>query len=314
MNNYENVVDGKKSNKESSILKISVTVNFLMAVLAIYYGLKTQSEAIMLDGYYSLAGFVLAMISLWVIRVIKRPESLKFNFGYSSIEPFFNLVKGLMILAVVLSSLINSVTSLIEGGNIPSFGDSIIYFIISTVGCFVLTIVFYFSNKKHYSPIIHVEYKNWYIDTLISGSVGIAFLMSYFIQDTQYNYLVKFTDPVATLLIIVLVVKLPFDTVKTGLKEILLYAPDVKVTKKMKSLIKTRLSDYDYADFNIKASKTGREHYLLVNIQMLNENDPLFKLDVQDEFRDKLSLDLKDNFDIIKLDVVFSQNEIEYDY
>lgn len=307
-------MDGKKSNKESSILKISVTVNFLMAVLAIYYGLKTQSEAIMLDGYYSLAGFVLAMISLWVIRVIKRPESLKFNFGYSSIEPFFNLVKGLMILAVVLSSLINSVTSLIEGGNIPSFGDSIIYFIISTVGCFVLTIVFYFSNKKHYSPIIHVEYKNWYIDTLISGSVGIAFLMSYFIQDTQYNYLVKFTDPVATLLIIVLVVKLPFDTVKTGLKEILLYAPDVKVTKKMKSLIKTRLSDYDYADFNIKASKTGREHYLLVNIQMLNENDPLFKLDVQDEFRDKLSLDLKDNFDIIKLDVVFSQNEIEYDY
>jgi cation diffusion facilitator family transporter len=285
-----------------------------MAVLAIYYGLKTQSEAIMLDGYYSLAGFVLAMISLWVIRVIKRPESLKFNFGYSSIEPLFNLVKGLMILAVVLSSLINSVTSLIEGGNTPGFGDSIIYFIISTVGCFVLTLVFYFSNKKHYSPIIHVEYKNWYIDTLISGSVGIAFMMSFFLQDTQFDYLVKFTDPVATLLIIVLVVKLPFDTVKIGLKEILLSAPESVVTEKMKGIIKNRLSDYDFVDFNIKASKTGREHYLLVNIQVINKNNPLFKLGVQDEFRDKLKADLKKNFEFIKLDVVFSQNKIEYDY
>ena len=91
--------------QEKRAFKTSILANLFMTVIALYYGLKVNSEAIKLDGYYSFAGLILAIVSLWIVKIVSKPESLKFNFGYSSFEPLFNLVKGIMILGVALSSL-----------------------------------------------------------------------------------------------------------------------------------------------------------------------------------------------------------------
>ena len=303
-----------KIKQESSILRVSVIANVLLAIIAIYYGLKTESEAIKLDGYYSFAGFLLALISLWVIKIIMKPESIKYNFGYSVIEPLFNLVKGLMILAVVLSSSINAVNSLVSGGNIPLFGESITYFFISTITCLVLTVLFYYKNKNVPSPIIHVEYKNWFVDTIISASIGVAFITSYFLQNTGYASWIKYTDPVVTLAIVALIIKLPLTTIKTGVKEILLSAPDKDIVEKINTVIKNIISDYDYEDYNFKTTKSGREIYLLIHIQVVNEKDKLYKITTQDKVRGQIKLQLDKHFDQVKLDIAFSENKISYEF
>jgi cation diffusion facilitator family transporter len=307
-------VINRKKYSEKNILIISVIANFLLAVIALYYGIKTGSEAIMLDGYYSFAGFILALISLWVIKIVLKPESVTFNFGYSVIEPLFNLVKGLLILAVVLSSSIIAIELLLTGGNTPSFGESIIYFFISTITCFALTILFYYKNKNAPSPIIHVEYKNWLIDTVISASIGVAFITSYFLQNTSFASWIKYTDPVVTLLIIVLIIKLPLTTIKTGVKEILLSAPDKNVVGEINTVIKDVISGYDFKDYNFKATKTGREIYLLIHIRVINEKSGLCSLKTQDKVREEIQLQLDQQFDNIKLDIAFSENKISYDF
>lgn len=304
----------KEKFSEKNILVISVIANFLLAGIALYYGIKTGSEAIMLDGYYSFAGFILALISLWVVKIVLKPESITFNFGYSVIEPLFNLVKGLLILAVVLSSSIIAIKLLLTGGNTPSFGESIIYFFISTVTCLALTILFYHKNKNAPSPIIHVEYKNWLIDTVISASIGVAFLTSYFLQTTSLASLIKYTDPVVTLLIIALIIKLPLTTIKTGVKEILLSAPDKDVVAKIDKVIKDVISKYDYKGYNFKTSKTGREIYLLIHIQVVNKDDELYMLKAQDKVRGQIKLELNKQFDHVKLDIAFSENKVSYEF
>lgn len=304
----------KNSQHESSILKVSVLTNLLLAIIALYYGFKTGSEAIRLDGYYSFAGFLLALISLWVVNKVMKPETANFNFGYSIIEPLFNLVKGLMILAVVASSFVNAINSLLHGGNTPDFGESITYFLISTISCLVLTILFYRKNKTVPSPIIHVEYKNWFIDTVISASIGVAFVTSYLLQHTNFDSWIKYTDPVVTILIVAMVIKLPVTTIYTGLKEILLSAPGKDIVDKIDDIISEVLSEYDYKNYNFKVTKTGREIYLLIHVQVVNQNTPLYLIKTQDEVRQKTGNALNKLFNHIKIDMVFSENDISYDF
>ena len=251
---------------------------------------------------------------MWVIKIVLKPESIAFNFGYSVIEPLFNLVKGLLILAVVLSSSIIAVKLLLTGGNTPSFGESIIYFFISTITCLALTILFYNKNKNAPSPIIHVEYKNWLIDTVISASIGVAFITSYFLQNTSFASWIKYTDPVVTLLIIVLIIKLPLTTIKTGVKEILLSAPNKDVVGNINTVIKNVISEYDFKDYNFKATKTGREIYLLIHIQVVNTKDKLYILKTQDEVRGQIKLELNKQFNHVKLDIAFSEDKISYEF
>ena len=306
--------DNQSIKREKAILRVSVFANFFLAVIALYYGFKTGSEAIKLDGYYSFAGFLLAVISLWVVNKVTKPETVFFNFGYSLIEPLFNLVKGLMILAVVASSFVNAINSLIHGGNTPAFKESIVYFFISTISCLILTILFYRKSKIVPSPIIHVEYKNWFIDTLISVSIGVTFILAFFLQNTSYHSFVKYTDPVVTILIIGMVIRLPISTIYTSLREILLVAPSKEIVDKMALLIKDVLSKYDYKNYNFKATKTGREIYLLIHVQVINVDDNMYKLKVQDQIRDKIKEKLTELFPNIKIDMVFSERDISYDF
>ena len=299
---------------ENSILKVSVFTNLLLALIAVYYGFKTGSEAIKLDGYYSFAGFLLALISLWVVNKVMKPESSNFNFGYSLIEPLFNLVKGLMILVVVSSSFVNAINTLFHGGNTPAFKESIVYFFISTISCLILSVLFYRRNKSAPSPIIHVEYKNWLIDTVISASIGVAFITSYFLQQTSFDSWIKYTDPIVTLIIVAIIIKLPVTTIYISLKEILLTAPDKSIVKQIDQNIQQILSEYDYQNFNFKATKTGREIYILVHIQVLNQNTPLYLMNTQDEVRKKTESELAKLYNNVKIDIVFSENDIDYDF
>lgn len=287
-----------------------------MALTALYYGIKTGSEAIKLDGYYSFAGLILAIISLWVVKLVAKPETIKYNFGYAIIEPLFNLVKGIMILVVVLSSSINAINSILNGGNTPSFGESIIYFFISTITCLLLTLLFYNNNNNNNnpSPIIHVEYKNWFIDTIISTSIGVAFIVSYFLQSTSYVSWIRYTDPIITLAIVIFIIRLPLTTIKTGIKEIMLSVPDDEIVERIDTIIKNVITEYDIADYNFKATKTGRELYLLIHFQITNEKDTLYSLKTQDKVREKIKLKLDNMSAIIKLDIIFSENEILYKF
>ena len=112
----------------------------------------------------------------------------------------------------------------------------------------------------------------------------------------------------------VLIIKLPLTTIKTGVKEILLSAPDKNVTERINVVIKNVISKYDFKDYNFKATKTGREIYLLNHIQVINDKAGLCSIKTQDKVREEIQLKLGKQFDNIKLDIAFSENKILYDF
>ena len=86
-----------KSILERRALIVSIIGALVMAGLGIGFSLYTQSNAILLDGLFSLIGFAFGLVALRVARLVQQPDDTHYQFGYGSFEPLFNLIKGIVI-------------------------------------------------------------------------------------------------------------------------------------------------------------------------------------------------------------------------
>ena len=80
-------------NLEHRSLHISAVGALIMAILGVYYGIKTSSEAILLDGLFSVTSFFIAILTLKAVKLISEPESPSYHYGLSTLEPFVNMSK-----------------------------------------------------------------------------------------------------------------------------------------------------------------------------------------------------------------------------
>ena len=71
-------------------LNLSIFVTLFMSILGISFGIFIQSEAILLDGFFNVVSFIMALITLGVAWLQKQPENENFNFGYLSFIPLVN--------------------------------------------------------------------------------------------------------------------------------------------------------------------------------------------------------------------------------
>ena len=100
-------------NQEKIGLNLSIFVTLFMSILGISFGIFIQSEAILLDGFFNVVSFIMALITLGVAWLQKQPENENFNFGYLSFIPLVNLIKGLLIFLLSFFALTSAVTAIL---------------------------------------------------------------------------------------------------------------------------------------------------------------------------------------------------------
>ena len=148
---------------EQNSLKVAVYGNIFMAVLGLTFAWYTDSQAVLLDGVFSLIALIVAVLTLYVSRLIQRPGDDEFPFGYAVFEPLLNFGKGLIIAAVMALALFGSVETLLDGGSDIVVGGAVIYALIASIGCAAIVLFMKRMAKQTESPIIEVEVKNWTI-------------------------------------------------------------------------------------------------------------------------------------------------------
>ena len=86
-------------------LYLSLWGALFMSILGISFGLFIESEAILLDGFFNVISFIMALASLWISWLVRQPEGKQFQFGYLSFIPLVNLSKALLIFVLSLFAL-----------------------------------------------------------------------------------------------------------------------------------------------------------------------------------------------------------------
>lgn len=253
-------------DQEKKALKLSAGMALFMAALGITFGLLTQSDAIMLDGFFSLVGFGMALLTLRVSRLVLQPPDDRFHFGYAQFEPFLNLVKGLLMLGVAGFALAGAVDALLHGGRDLNAGLAVIYAIVALIGCVAVAGVQRRAARQTGSPLVQVEAKNWLVDGVLSGVVAVVFVAALVLSRSRYAYIVPYIDPSLVILVVLAILVVPIGIIRESGKEILGFAPSRQIQDDVRERVGEALEGVPVHRTQVNMMKIGRFFYVLNQI------------------------------------------------
>lgn len=253
---------------ETRALRLSAWGYVFMAALGLTFAVIARSEAIMLDGIYSLISFIMTLAAGRVSRLIESGSSEWFNFGFAHFEPLLNTFRGLLILTVCLIAGVEALEALLHRGRVLSADVAVVYAGIAAGGCFLLAGFQYRASKKAASPILKVDARNWLLDGVISLGAGLAFGVAMLIRDTGLAWLLPYIDPALVLILVAVMIRVPVTTIWENFKQVLQVAPEPEVQAEVRSLISDAARLEEDWRLKVRMVHMGRFFYVLVHIIM----------------------------------------------
>ena len=253
-------------DREHAALRLSAIGALFSALLGIAFFFLTDSEAILLDGFFSFIGFGMGLVTIRVARLVQQPDDDRFQFGYAAFEPLFNAVKGLVILGVCGFAFSSAVGAVLDGGREIDAGWGIAYAGIATVACLAIAAYQRRVARTTGSALVEVDAKSWLVDGLMSVVVAGAFVIAWAIDGTRWSAAGPYVDPVLVMVLVVLMVGVPVRIVLRGVGELLKVAPDQEVQRDITARVEAVLDAAEMPKRVIRMVRIGREFWLLNHI------------------------------------------------
>jgi len=295
------------SKLEERALRLTVFGALFMAILGMGFAVITQSDAILLDGFFSLIGCAIALLTQKVSRLAMRPGNQQYPFGYTTFEPMLNLSKGLLIGAIGLFALISAISALFTGGRPISTGGAIAYAGVSAVGSFWIAWQLKDMAKRSRSSLVRVDAKNWMIDGVISVAVAVAFLFVELTKGTSIAAFAPYADPVIVIVIVLAMVSLPINTIRDAWRQVIGCRPEPEKMSIINTAVDEIFKPADAVTYQVRSLEIGR--LLYVQVYVLDPHQWSGNLAQQDQLRSRLYSRLNQQFFGIQMDLIFTQQQ-----
>ncbi|WP_291589513.1 cation diffusion facilitator family transporter [Bacteroides sp.] len=170
-------------SRENILIKtswISTIGNAILSASKIIIGLLAGSLAVVGDGIDSATDVIISVVMIFTARVISRPPSKKYVFGYDKAEGIATKILSLVIFYAGMQMLLSSIKSIFsdEVKEIPS-AIAIYVTIFSIVGKLLLASYQYKQGKKIDSSMLTANAINMRNDVVISAGVLIGLLFTF---------------------------------------------------------------------------------------------------------------------------------------
>ncbi|MGF1687327.1 cation diffusion facilitator family transporter [Photobacterium japonica] len=294
----------RKISKERLALKMSLAGTVLLSSLGIGYGLYVGSNAILLDGMFSLLSMGMTGLSLYTAYLVSKPDDQYFQFGYAHIEPLINVVNGLLILMTCIFAFINGVQTIASGGHEIVLEHALVYAVLSTFCCFTIYFTETHIAKSEQSELVRVDSQEWLIDGILSAAILVGFVAVMILDDMGYSQWNRYVDPILVSTLSLAAVVLPITVLRRNLKEVLLVAPQDDAQDNVDRVIAKLSKQYHFEDYTHHFAKTGRQYDLEVNI--LVKDDDFWTTKRQDHIRQVLWESLSEELGDTWLSVSFT--------
>lgn len=279
----------KDSYMEEKLIKISLYVTIVFALVSFVLGIFFRSQVIVFDGLYSLIGVGITTFSLYAVKFMGKHDWRRFPFGKDIIEPLVVIVNYCIILLLVAASLITAIIALFRGGREIMLGPSLVY---TAIGTLICVIMYLYLNKKSArlnSEFVSVEANQWYMDTLVSGGILIGFIIAVILQRIPaLQALVSYVDPVMVIVVSLYFMKVPVIEIKTALREVLAMPPNGKIRQQVEEVIKYIIDKYNIIDYLIRVAKVGKTLKIEVDF-VVDENSAAQSVYEQDQIRQEVN-------------------------
>ena len=294
---------------ERKALKISIAGGLFMALLGFGFSVLTKSEAVFLDGIFSLVNMAMGVISLKVAQMVVEPSTRIFHYGKAQVEPLLNTAKGLLFMGVIVMAGYSALQSILAGGRPMIFSWAILYSMVAAVGCFGIGYYIERKNKENPTPLLQVEAKGWLIDGVLSSVVLLAFGGGYFLSKTAYSEYTVYIDPGLVIIMSIFVLPVPYKILKDNLLDLLLGAPDVNLQRGVRQIANGVIKEAPVEDYDFRFVKTGR--IVLCDILVLISKES-YSISEFDPIRKKLIDEIRKEFPEVDLVIELTADKEMY--
>ena len=159
---------------------ISTIGNAVLSVSKIIVGLLAGSLAVLGDGIDSATDVIISVVMIFTARIMSRPPSKKYVFGYEKAESIATKILSLVIFYAGMQMLLSSVESIFsdEVKEIPS-AIAIYVTVFSIAGKLLLALYQYKQGKKINSSILTANAINMRNDVIISSGVLLGLIFTF---------------------------------------------------------------------------------------------------------------------------------------
>ncbi len=293
---------------ERNGLLLSVFGALGMAGLGIGFALLTESDAVMLDGFFSLIGAAVGMVAIRVAALVQQPDDEHFHFGYAAYEPMLNLAKGILIAFVTLFALLSAVIVIIDGGREIKGNLVVVYALIAAAGCLIIAAIQRGIARRTESPLVAVDSKNWLIDGLISGAVAVAFFVVVLLGDGPLAAFAPYADPAVVVLLSVLTAPIPISIIRTNWRQLLGKAPETEILEEAHRRVDRACESLSGFTPTLRILETGRTFYLQLYLIENPGTEPR-TVEQLDEIRAAMYSKLTEGSSDIGVDIIFTRED-----
>ncbi len=251
-----------KTVLEDHAIKLTIVGNVGMGLLGVGFAIYTGSEAILLDGILSAIGFAIALVTLYIARLVRQPGNDRYPFGYAVFEPMLNLAKGLIIAVVLVFAASTAISAVLEGGRAIEPGAAVLYALIAAAGCGLLAWKIHRLAVVTGSPIVAVDARNWIVDGLFSVAVAAGFGTVFLLEGSRYAWLVPYADPMIVLFLVLACIPLPYGIIRENWGQIAGIAPGHEIQRKIHTVVRQVLTSIPHRNYTLRLTHMGRLLYL----------------------------------------------------
>lgn len=273
---------------EEKVLKLSIFIMMVFAVLGILFGILLESEVILFDGIYSIISIVMSYVTLIVVRFIRKEDNKRFPFGKEGIEPLVIFIQYLFLNIVLLYMLFDGIQMILNGGSDIKLGLTILYLIVATFIQYLFVKKIVPISEKTYSVIAKTEVELWKISLRQSLYVLAGYSLGAVLLLFKESIITSYIDPIILIVFIIITFSQTIDEMINAFKEIIgMSTVGRGAFRKIDGKIAEICDRYQMQDYFIRLKKVGG--MIVLEIDFLIRNDSKAGNVVkQDEIREEI--------------------------
>jgi len=102
----------EQKKAEQQVLKLTMLLNGMMAVMAVWVYASTRIQAVFLDAGYSIILVISSIVAILISKYSSRTSRL-FPYGHYMYEPLYALIRAVITLSLLAIATVSSVQLLV---------------------------------------------------------------------------------------------------------------------------------------------------------------------------------------------------------
>lgn len=298
---------------EGKTMGLILWAYLLMAVVGIGASVLSNSEAVLIDGVFNFISALSMVAGIRIAKLVSQKPTESQPFGFAMYETLYTLIKGVMMFGVIVLAAISNIMKIYgyvaTGDMEPVNGNSILVYSVSMVA--ICSIVYFYlvsQSKKvdNQSIMLNTEKIAVFQNAIISGAIGMVFIVVGFLENTFLESIIPITDSIVVLILCAVLIGDPIKIVKNAFGELTIRDTHQNLRERLIQTAKPLLPegyDLNYVSIN----RLGRTYFFMFLINPLKPSLPVDEMEmIREQIKKTVIADAPYSF----VDIIFSNEKV----